>query len=396
MYKYPEEIYKTLYPNYKYDNDLYTKLKVYRIGWTQKNDITLEWLSSNLTGVYPVRFSEQDEMLLYDVLEMDKQTLQPEIYDLRGLSRTMRTVTNATYFTLMYVAHKFATNRSFSQDVRIDAIKECYFIFIYKITCSLTAHYFKNNIDISKAKAINERMTNKFLIKKLGSWQAVFDYKAQDLLPGQIHWKRLLRFNTDDVVRIISDLDTKIRDVFKNNFGVLVNVNKHNERVTDTSLIETNAEDGDGLKAVTGRQDVVLTRVKNKLVSKVDFVDYNLIELLAKLLRLDNVNQVTSCILYLTEVDIKELDKYVELLLANSFSYLSTKGIVTNFQDRLYEVITILIGYWKSSNSKEKINKDIKNVFYDYAQEKLKSRNHSLILNVSVAMIVYVVAIGVI
>lgn len=392
MYKRPEEIFTHCYPDYVYDIDKYKIIKQFRIAWTQKNDITLEFLASNFTGVYSVRFSAQDEEILFkNILDMDRDILQKEIYDLRGISKNMRTVSNATYVTLMWFAHKFLRS-NFPKDIKEDAIKECYYIMAYKIVCSLTSHYFKYTVEIEVAKAINEHMTNKFLIKRLGSWQALFDYKTKDLLENGIHYKRLLQFDADDMIRIISDIETKLRDIFKNNYGQLAKVRKNQESIKDYSFIEKDNSGTDKIKDITSNTALVINKIKHLILSKVDFINYDLIGIICLKLKVINEADLQKILVHITELDTKVIGKYLDGMISNSLSYIASKGIFTNYRERVGDIINILLGYWKSGNIKDQFNKDVKRVFFEIAKD-VCNKNTSTTFNLSVATIVYIITL---
>lgn len=392
MYKTPKEVYDFCCPDFVYDHDLYQRIKLFRINWTQKDDTTMEFLSHNLTGVYPVRFSALDEEVLWNTIGLDPKPIQQEIYDIKGLSKNLRTVTNVTYATLMWFAHKFTISNMSKDDIE-DAVRECYYIFIYKIVGSLTAHYFKYTIDESVAKAINERMTNKFLIKRLGSWQELFEYKATDLLPNGIHYKRLISFTTDDMIRIISDLDTKMRDIFKNNYGAMLKVKNNQERIKSTSLVQVDQEGKESIKDITSRHDLAVTKIRQLIINKVDFINYDLVDLITLRVKVINANDLQDVLEYLTTIDTKTIDKYLEAMISNSIMYMSTKGIFNNYKDKLYQVINICLSYWKAGNIKDKISREIKTVFFELVEEKLPDKPRSIIFNLSVATIVYIVVL---
>ena len=169
-YKTLDEVYD-IFLKKEIGNELYLALKFFRINWTQKSDDYIEFLGNNLTGVQPIRFSTLDEQTFYNILNVDHDSLQKELYKVKGINKDFRTISNATYLTLVYLMHKFSITRELDNKTKEDAVKELYYIFCYKVISSLNSHYFKYNIDVSIAKAINERMTARYLVKRFNSWQ---------------------------------------------------------------------------------------------------------------------------------------------------------------------------------------------------------------------------------
>ena len=316
-YKDFHECFESICPWVKFDENLYNLLKSFRIAWAQKSDDYIEFLGNNLTGVYPIRFSQQDEDLLYELYGLTQKEFQNEVYQVKGVDKNMRTISNGTYILLLFTAHMFTISKSLPEKLKEDAVRECYYIFIYKVISSRTAYYFKYNIDVSIAKAINERMTNKFLIKRFNNWQEVFEYKALDILPRGIHYQRMKNFSVDDSGRIISDLYTKMNDIFKNNYAVFMEVKEANERIYSSSLIKQ-GEDGEKIGDITNRSDIYANYVKSIISNQTDFINLELAELIAGSLKNIDVNDVVVILEQITKVNHIELDPYIDKIFVAS------------------------------------------------------------------------------
>lgn len=392
-YKDFHECFETVAPWIKFDENLYNLLKSFRIAWAQKSDDYIEFLGNNLTGVYPIRFSQQDEDLLYELFSLNQKEFQNEIYKIKGVDKNMRTISNSTYILLLYTAHMFTVSKSLSQKIKEDAVKECYYIFIYKVISSRTAHYFKSNIDISIAKAINERMTNKYLIKRFNNWQEVFEYKALDILPKGIHYKRMQDFDVDDCSRIISDLYTKMNDIFKNNFAVLMEVKNSNEKIMSTSLV-TQGEDKESIRSITDRSDVYSTYLKNIISNQIDFINLELVEVIATTLKNVETNDINNILQEVSKLNHNEIDPYIDKIFVASIEYLIRKRLNKDFIKNLYNIIITLSAYWKSSNFKEKDCKEVKKFFFDFTKKHTKRKIKTVMINSMIGTIVYITVRG--
>lgn len=71
----------------KIDKNLIHELKMFRLKWSTKGDDYIDFLGSNLTGVYKVRFSSLDDnFLMNDVLLIDDiSKLQDDFYSVPGI-----------------------------------------------------------------------------------------------------------------------------------------------------------------------------------------------------------------------------------------------------------------------------------------------------------------------
>lgn len=395
MYSDIHELMENFKPAKTFDENFYNLLRSFRLSWAQKSDDYIEFLGNNLTGVYPIRFSIQDEEILYnDIYGIDQKEFQQEVYKVKGIDKNLRTISNATFILLMYTAHMYTNGpKSMSTKLREDAVKEAYYVFIYKVISSRTAHYFKYNVDISIAKAVNERMTNKYLIKRFNSWQEVFEYKTLDLLKGGIHYKRMVNFSTDDCGRVISDMYTKMNDVFKNNYQVLLEVKEANERIQSTSLI-TQREDDEGIKDITKRDDNYSNYIKGIITSKADFINVEIAELVAGSLNNITGNDLILALNVVTELDHLVIDPKVDTILVNSIEYLTRKKLNRDFIKNLYEIVITLSSFWKSSNFRDRQCKEVKEYFLKLVKSTLKRKVKTIAINVCVAIIVYIVIRG--
>ena len=392
-YKDFHECFESVCPWVKFDENLYNLLKSFRVALAQKSDDYIEFLGNNLTGVYPIRFSQQDEDLLYELYGLTQKEFQNEVYQVKGVDKNMRTISNGTYILLLFTAHMFTISKSLPEKLKEDAVRECYYIFIYKVISSRTAYYFKYNIDVSIAKAINERMTNKFLIKRFNNWQEVFEYKALDILPRGIHYQRMKNFSVDDSGRIISDLYTKMNDIFKNNYAVFMEVKEANERIYSSSLIKQ-GEDGEKIGDITNRSDIYANYVKSIISNQTDFINLELAELIAGSLKNIDVNDVVVILEQITKVNHIELDPYIDKIFVASIEYLIRKRLNKDFIKNLYNVIVTLGAYWKSSNFKQKECKEVKKYFFEFTKKNVKRKVKTVIINSMIATIVYIALRG--
>jgi hypothetical protein len=388
-----DELFNSVCPWVQFDENRYNLLKGFRLSWAQKSDDYIEFLGNNLTGVYPIRFSQQDEDLLYELYGLNQKEFQSEIYKVKGVDKNMRTISNSTFILLLYTAHKFTISKSLPEKIKEDAVRECYYIFIYKVISSRTAYYFKYNIDVSIAKAINERMTNKYLIKRFNSWQEVFEYKALDILSKGIHYQRMKNFDVNDSGRIISDLYTKMNDIFKNNYAVFMEVKDANDRIYSSSLIKQ-GEDGEKIGDITNRSDTYSTYIKTIISNQVDFINLELLELVVSTLKNISLNDTNELLQEISKINHIELDPYIDKIFVASIEYLIRKKLNKDFIKNLYIIISTLGAYWKSSNFKQKECKEVKKYFFEFTKKNIKRKNKTIIVNSTIAIIIYIALRG--
>lgn len=335
---------KDLYEHYfklKFDKALIANLKLFRISWAQKDDEYIEFLGGNTLGTQSIRFSiKDDEGLIVDTLNMDINMLSYDITNTKGITKGRAAETNVIYQTLVYLMYGFASNKSLSTKDKEEALRECYYIFAYKKFSSLMFHYFKFPTDESIAKAVYEKLSNKFLIKKLGSWQKVFEYRAKDLLPGNIHFSRLQNYDTSEAIRVILDLQTKLNDMFKNIYAVTIDVTNNNERVVSDSLI-TKIQDEEGIKDVTNNPDKYNRYILSIIHSPNDYAKFDLANLICSQSVKITTQLFYNFLLKITELPNSTLTTIANVSSIKSIEALTAKGITKDYNKHILQVIDI-------------------------------------------------------
>lgn len=336
---------KELYSNHfklAFDNNLLLNLRMFRLSWAQKDDEYMEFLGGNTLGTQNIRFSiKDDEGLIVDTLNMDINQLTYDLSNTKGITKGRAAETNVIYQTLVYLMHGFTKTSKLKTKEKEEAVKECFYIFAYKRFSSLMFHYFKFPTDESVAKAVYEKLSNKFLIKRLGSWQAVFEYRSRDLLPGNIHYKRLQEYETDDAIRIILDMQTKLNDMFKNIYSVTMDVYASNERVLTDSLV-TRIEGEEGLKDINNSPDRHIAYIRSIIRSSSDFAKYDLANLVCSMFSKVSAQILYNFLVVLTEAKQEVLNEIIDVSVLKAIEALDIKGIRKDYNKQIVQVLDVV------------------------------------------------------
>lgn len=361
MYGSLKELFEA-YHHRPFDDKLFSDIKSFRLGWAQKEDQYIEFLGGNTLGTQTIRFSiKDDEGLIVDTLNIDMSSLNYDLSNTKGITKGRAAETNCIYQTLVYLMHGFSLSKLVNNKIREEAIKECYYIFAYKKFSSLMFNYFKFPADEAIAKVVYEKLSNKFLIKKLNNWQEVFEYRAKDVLNGGIHYGRIKEYSTEDAIRVILDLQTKLNDMFKNIYAITIQVYNSNERIGSDTLITT-IEDNEELKSLTNNPDRYIKYVNSIIRSKADFVKYELVQLIAAQFNKLPAKTLYDFLLTVTEFNVKNIDLLVDVSIVGMIGYLSSKGIVKDYNKHIVEVLNISKQKYSNTKYDDKDTKQIKKI----------------------------------
>ena len=393
MYKDIKDVFKIYLKDTKYNTELYLKLKDFRLGWTVKSNEYTEFLGGVLLGVHNVRFSSRDEEILFtEILNIDANNLKSDIYQVKDINPNWKVSSNHTYLTLLYLMHAFLTEGALSKSNLEDVMKELYYIFAYKTISSLISHSFKHNVKESIAKATYEKLSNKYIIRRVGSWQGVFEYRAEDVTPPKgLHIKALKKFTTDDAILIANDVQGRIRDMFKNIYGVMVTVLNEDASIDTTTLNKDNEEEST-IKDITNRSDVYTTNI-NAIINKPnDFIKDDIITLVSSTLPNLDSDALRDALYYISKHYDQSKDGYLIKIITNDIDYLNTNGYSTEYLNGIIDILYKLKGYWNSSRVTNKEIPTIKKEISKIVAKSIKFKTKWVITTVTTGVILYIFA----
>lgn len=258
-----------LFKKVKFDKKLLDKLIKYRTEYIFKNDQHTEFFSGNLTGVHIIRFTYKEfDHIFKDVLNIDPLKVDKIIRLSKNFNQEYKIEGDAFNHTVTYMAHRFLTSTDIKKEEdRILGAQESIMFFLLRSISALISHRFKYPADIHVAKRTYEALSNKFLIKQLGSWYNVLDYRAKAAIEKEgIHYKTLIDFEDDAKVRyILTDLQTRMSDLIKNIYAVHMEASHDGNRVKETTMVGTDPEGGLVFKDHVGGPNIYTNKINNLL-----------------------------------------------------------------------------------------------------------------------------------
>jgi len=388
------EVFEEHLKDLSFDKSLYVNLQRFRLSWAQKSDNYMEFLGGNLTGVHPIRFSSRDdEMLFSDIFKADLANLKYDLHKVPDIDPKRAVTSNPVYLTLFYTMHKFANDKTFKNYTPNDII-EAYYIFAYKVISSLITHYFVYNVDIPTAKAVYERLSNRYLIKKYGTWQKVFDHRAKDVIPKGLHYDRVLRCDTEDATRAIADMQGRLRDTIKNIFEVLMKVRENNEKIHSTSSISDDDEDGvTTIKDMANGAHTLSVYTRSVINKPNDFINDDLVYLVKSVMNNIDETKFVETLRYISEhVEITpgSKDDFIMVIYNHSLEYLRTRDIVSDYNKHVYKILILMKNYWSSSSVKGADIKHTKEYLFNIAGTATNVKTKWVLTSIAIGIMLYV------
>jgi len=367
-YKDLKEFFSIIAKDVKFDKHLWKELLNFRLRFITKNDEHSEFFGDKLFGVHIVRFSALDDIeLVENIYGLDLNFCMKEIYKVEGIDKNHKVASNFIYHLLLYTMHRFALNKDMNRtekDLR-KYLMEPLLIMEYRMFSSLYTWYFKFKVPKEVAIAALRQMSNKFLIKKLDSWEEFFEERINDFIgKDSIYYKRLIRYTTEDAINIIITLQTKLRSVVKNIAREIYDVLEKNNAIKTEEMFY---QDGK-LKETSQGLRVMIENIKLKYNSGLDFVDADLAKFIEKYFNNLPDGMLVKMLKFVAtddkHIDRKKMSEVLEKIIVIDYEYLNRIDINPLDKTQVLLIITNLKNYWSSSKVKNPEMEKIKKYLY--------------------------------
>jgi hypothetical protein len=376
------------------------RLLEFQIRFITKNQEHMEFFGGNLTGVQVVRFTPSDmDKFFIDTLEIDEDEVRDGLYELPVINRDHKVASDAFNNTCMYVIHLFISAANLPEKVRHQGAKACALILLYRYLTSQLFNGFKYAADPQIAVATYASLNKKFILKQLGSWNAVLDARIQDLIaPNGLHYKELQSYMDDKkILYAITDSQGRIRDIFKNIYNKFMEIHAKGERIKSSSST-FNFEGEEFLKDKTRGLQVYSQYINSIIEDKNSFVKAEIVDILTgedgvvhtappKLLQ-ETLEWMSVNAKYTNQKEIKE---FTDLTLIHSFSYLADNRTVVARSTDLVSLTIRLRGVYMSSRSTDVDLLKLRKLGEKIIKRALNTKNSSTIASVRTALMLYVV-----
>jgi len=396
----------------KFDKNLYNKLKHFRVTWSNKSEEYIDFLGSNLLGSHEIRFSSQDDETVMNIFNVtDLKSFQEEFYKVKTINPEFKVSSNVIYNTLLYAAHKFITSKVLNKDLKVKATTEACLIILYKMFTSIYSNWFIYLVSKDVANTTYERLSYKFIIKRLKTWDKLFRYRASECTDpkwreksrkGLTNYQRLVRFTAyvndrgeweDDAVMILNDIQTKLRSIVKTYYNELKIVLEKGEIIGRESDTFVGGEKDE--KQVNSREYGIYNKLhslKLILYNKSDMVSTPILKVVGDLFPKLDTGLLKQFIICMADEKFNPPKKFiplVEKIIEIDYNYLSRIGVNMLDKQQIIKTIVLIKNYWSSSSPDDPYIPKIKEYLKKKAKECTGRKTNPLATSLSLAYIVY-------
>lgn len=389
------------------DERLLRELKNFKNSWIKKRESHINFLGGNLLGPYEIVFSDADRITYFDILGIyDSKELGQDILSLKDIvdikksaerdgKKSDRKVSFDVFnLSIIWLCHEYSI--IFKNNIKKyqEAVDLIYFIYAAKVFGSRYILFFsKYSLDVETAKAVYEKLSGKFLIKKYDNWDRVVNHLGKKLYSTDNSGfdSKVRNMNTIDSLYIAQDLHGSITSIFKNIFEVIVEVKKSGEKLRTTSSVDTTGDE-DQIRDLIDSPVTYVEYMKNIVVSQTGFVDFAVVDIITDIY--PKINEkifkqtLTSISMYALE-DKTINDYFIEMPILLSIEYLgSSTG--SNYATNIESTVVALKNYWSSSSVKQKEVTVTKDKIRKFLEKNTTYSSKHIISNMVLAIIMYV------
>lgn len=369
----------------------------YQMAFVNKNSDHIEFFGSNLTGHLRVAFTNSDvELILEDILGISKDIVDYYIRTDSDINTSFKISSDCFNLTVVYLAHMFYNSKYLGDKDKHHACKVCISLFLYRSLSIVLNTFFKYLITRETAEAVYAQLTRKFLIKKLGSWGAVIDYRAEEMISkNNPNFKAISMFTDDDVVRYINDSQGRIKDMFKNMYLVFRDIKENGEVYKDAKSSIINADGEEEMVDMSGGADGYINYMIGIMSDQHSFIKPEVVEVISSIIKTTQRKYIEKSLIYLSvSMTDSKLAPVIENLVRNiigySYEYLQENRYLSKNSHNLVLIVSKLKGVFMASKNSDSLLLDIKDSLDQICKEAIGKINIQALAATRTAVMLYI------
>ena len=372
------------------DETFFKSIKEFNYTWAYKNDEHMKFLGGCTIGEQVVTFSNRDDIVFYSMLNTSYDEIKQAIYNVSEIDKSRQVSSNPHYIFLMYLIYKTYKTNKLNDKQKKDLVSELYYTFAYRVISGRMHHYFKYPVEPDIARTVTEKLSNKFILKKLGNWNKLLEYRTKDILPNGLHYKTLQTLDVVKLQKAVADLYTRLKDIFKNIYPTIIEVKNSNTIIESTSLIETDRKGDEVFVENVIYTDSYVTYLKSVINNPNDLIKDTLVRLVAKCVGIIEPTDLKLILSGFNQLDHDMVNKLIEGLIPTVMDFLYRKGVTSNYDKNILKIINLLKGYSTSHTVKAEAILMCRDILHDYIPLVYdRSLKREMIYNGIAATIVY-------
>lgn len=391
-----------LFRNIVFDTTLYKKIVFNNIEFITRNNEYKELFGNKAIGYQLVKYTTYDKNIFYNNLfNLEYDEVITVVSSITTINKSFKIARDDINLICFYVAHRFLTNESLSKEKRLEYAKEIFNYFNYRTLVLITANYFVYPISEEKALSLTERLSNRYLIKKLKNWNEYCQYRSDEFMNTK-YLDVTIKFNKDDdIPNAINDLYNRTKDTMKNIYKEFITMLEEDTIIKSKKAVVNDIEGQEVILDKLNTPDSYYTKLERQLSDRNTFIQKDKIDVTIDIVNTVSYKVFEECLGDIVEYSYtsKENNELVRTMfksiLLNAIEYLQRNNVHLNNNTNVLSVINHIVGnvlYARGSDVvinqlKDNTDKLLKKIFKHY-KRNITDRN---VKNIRNAVYVYVV-----
>lgn len=353
-------IFETELNGLKFNSALAAKFRQFQHNFVNRNRDHMTFFGGNLIGVEVVRFTDKDfKHFFEEILHVNRDHLASAILQADAINENFKISSDCFNVTCMYVIHGFLSSPFLGIKEREQAALNVALLFNYRCITAFMSYYFRYPTDRKTAEATYAALSQRFLIKKLGSWNAVMLYRAQSIVEQQsIHRQALESFNDDfAIVYAINDSQGRISDLIKNIYAVFTRIHAAGEQIGTVSSVGLDMDGEEIIRDKVGGLENYSSYLLSVVTDPNSFIKEELVRIVCNVIHTTQKQHVVTTLTWISDAMLgpkhKEVEAVIKTVLVYSYHYLLTHDQVLHDRHDVAGLLTKLRGLFISSRSSD-------------------------------------------
>ena len=379
--------------NVKVNESLVRDIDYYINSYINKNEEHVAFFGSNLTGVNRIIFDTDDRNAWgIEILDIDETEIRSRVRALDHVGKEWIRPTDGINISLIYMMHKIHHSTLNARSKR-KAILHCLVILQAKFLSSLLYGYFKYPVSEKLALAVYDALSRKFYIKKYGTWLAILQARAEAIY-DEDHRTTIETFQTDErIIYMITDIQTRIKSMILNIYGVTMNLNAKGIGVSSSSMMQK-MEGQLEVKTLERNFDQYLNYINSTIQEPKSFIKEEIVDVIS-----DSITTMPKQLLYdvllvvseKAQTDDKELSEKTKDILIYTFDHFRENKRSIEDLSNLGQLVITLKSLFTASKTNSTTVIQLREYFDKIVKANIKSRNPATISGVRTGIVLYII-----
>lgn len=387
------------------DNKLCDKIEKYMNAFITKNPEHAHFFGGNLTGVYVVKFTNQDRSNWFDeILGVDESELTPRLNEV--INPVHYIVAGDTFnLSCVWLSHAIFKSTKINEKRKTETMSYIYNVLQFRFITSRLQRHWPYPCSKEIAEATLAAMSNKYAIKRKGTWYRVIHDRSMDIvdMKNSIHRLTIQRMEHDirntgeSVGYLLTDTQGRNKELLKNIYGLQKEVQESGMRVNSTSatFIETDGEAV--LKDKDGALEIYRKYLSSIIGDKPSFIKLDLVTVIEGANKTMPQNMFRQTLSWLSDTYAKgdksrvEIDQTMDKIITHLLTYLYQNRNTMKNKSDVTGLISKMKGVYTSSRSTDELLLSIRKEVEELVKKATKIKSGPTIPATRTGIMLYVI-----